>query len=136
MSTLRHCSCCDKELPIDSFTNEEGDCKECNMKRFLLEVFESPKSEEYMWEFRNWEVVAYDTKSLLQESSQYLHIKVLQKDLGINLAVAKRTSVDGSLDDEFLVWVGDRQFVVKATSEPEPRTCGVVISSHNEMENL
>ena len=53
-------------------------------------MFESPKSEQHYWKFRAWSTTAYDTKSLLEEESEYFHIEVMQKNLQHALAVTFR----------------------------------------------
>ena len=137
MDPLRNCTCCDKELPPASFPREVGDCEECCAKRFLIDMFESPKSEQHYWKFRAWSTTAYDTKSLLEEESEYFHIEVMQKNLRINLGIKKKTNTE----DEYLIWVGDKQFIVKATPvTPETielgEDSGKVLSTHEVKDRL
>ena len=141
MDQQRHCTCCERMLPPNYFPRDVGDCNECCTKRFLIEMFESPRSEQRYWKFRNWGSTVYDTKSLLEENAEFLHIEVLQKNLRITLGIKKKASkVDGP-DDEYLIWIGDKQFVVQATAlTPEVieqgQDSGKVLSTHDAKARL
>lgn len=100
-------------------------------------MFESPKSDQHFWKFRAWSITAFDTKSLLEEESEYFHIDVMQKNLRINLGIKKKANSE----DEYLIWVGDKQLVVKATAVT-PGTLelgedsGKVLSTHEVKDRL
>lgn len=129
----RHCSCCDQMLPKESFKNETGDCEKCHMKRLFIELFESPEPEHHLWKFREWSADVYDTRSLLEEEDEFLQIEVLKKNLSIDISVRKRPDSD----DEFQVWVGDKQLIVKASGAKKglyPDDLGKVISIHKSNE--
>lgn len=112
---------------------ENGDCIDCCKKRFFIDMFESPKSIEQLWKFKGWSAEVYDTKSALQESEEYLHVEILKKNFRINMGIKKK---DGS-DDEFQIWIGDKQFVVKAEKVQEIHAdCGKVVSVHKSNEIL
>ena len=130
---MRYCECCDKELPEEKFNQEQGDCGDCCQKRAFIEIFESPKSKTELWKFKGWSALAFDTKSVLEENDEFLHVDVLKKNLKINIGIRKR---DNS-DDEFQIWVGNKQFVVKAEKTDEIHSdCGKVISFHESKEIL
>jgi hypothetical protein len=128
------CECCQEELPKNKFHGESKDCSDCCQKRLFIEIFESPKSINKLWKFKGWSTLVFDTKSALEENGEFLHIDVLKKDIAISIGIKKK---DGS-DDEFQVWVGDKQFVVKATKVTQEidNECGKVISTHQSKEIL
>lgn len=131
---MRHCTCCDQMLPTKSFPREVGDCQDCCMKQFYIELFESPKSEHHLWKFRGWSADVFDTKSVLEEESEFLHIEVLKKNHRIDVAIKKRPDTD----DEFQIWIGNKQFVVKSTKIDEESNvdCGEVVSTHSATDIL
>lgn len=130
---MRQCLCCEKMLPEELFPRKEGDCQECCMKQFMIELYESPKSDKHFWKFRNWSVNVFDTRSVLEEDSEFLHLEILKKDMKIDIAIKKRANKD----NQFQIWIGDKQFVIEATkNENKHKDCGKYISQHEALENI
>lgn len=130
---MRHCTCCDQMLPEVSFPRAKGDCKECCYKQLMIEIKEHPKSDYHLWRFRGWSTNVFDTRTMLEEDSEFLHVEVLQKNLKIDIAIKKKENSD----DEYKVWVGDKQFVVKATkANKDTDDCGKLISTHKATDMI
>ena len=118
------------ELPENAF------CPLCCSERFFADVDHGNKtSKEETWNFRsNWKAKVWNTSSLYEEGSDFLHIDIKQGKLELEMAIKKR---EGSTD-EFLVWIGNKQFVCKAeqTDEDARHEQGKILSEHSPLEIL
>lgn len=111
-------------------------CPTCCSERFFADVEHGNKvSKEENWNFRpNWKAKAYNSVSVFEESFDFLHIDITQGKTELQISVKKR---EGS-DDEFLVWIGDKQFVCKAepTNKEAKGELGKILSEHSPFEIL
>ncbi len=118
------------ELPKNAF------CQLCCSERFFADVEHGNKIlKEETWNFRsNWNTKVWNSSSLYEEGSDFLHIDVKQEKLELQLAIKKR---EGS-NDEFLVWIGDKQFICKAEpiDEEARHEQGKILSEHSPLEIL
>ena len=118
------------KLPKNAF------CPLCCSERFFADVEHGNKVlREETWKFRpNWEIKAWNASSLYEESSDFLHVNITQEKLKLEISIKKREGYD----DEFLVWIGDKQFVCKAESEDEEvkHERGKILSEHSPLEIL
>lgn len=111
-------------------------CDLCCSERFFADIEHSRKNhKKEIWKFRsNWKAEVFNSSSLYEESSDFLHVGIKQEKLDLEIAVKKREGYDG----EFLVWIGNKQFVCKA----EPRDDearherGKVLSEHNPLDTM
>ena len=118
------------ELPKNAF------CPLCCSERFFADVEHGNKIlKEETWNFRsNWNTKVWNSSSLYEEGSDFLHIDVKQEKLELQLAIKKREG----FNDEFLVWIGDKQFICKAEpiDEETRHGQGKILSEHSPLEIL
>ena len=118
------------ELPKNAF------CQLCCSERFFADVDHGNKIlKEETWNFRsNWNTKVWNSSSLYEESSDFIHIDIKQGKLKLEMAIKKR---EGSTD-EFLVWIGDKQFICKAEpiDEEARHEQGKILSEHSPLEIL
>ena len=118
------------ELPKNAF------CSLCCSERFFADVDHGNKVlKEETWNFRsNWNTKVWNSSSLYEEGSDFLHIDIKQGKLELEMAIKKR---EGSTD-EFLVWIGDKQFICKAEpiDEETRHEQGKILSEHSPLEIL
>lgn len=118
------------ELPENAF------CPLCCSERFYADVDNTHKTrKEETWNFRsNWKAKVWNTSSLYEEGSDFLHINIDKGELKLEIAVKKR---EGS-DDEFLVWIGDKQFLCKSEAKDDGarHDQGKVLSEHSPLDIL
>lgn len=118
------------KLPKNAF------CSLCCSERYFADADHRNKVlKKESWNFRsNWKAKVWNASSLYEESSDFLHVNIKQEKLKLEISIKKR---EGS-NDEFLVWIGDKQFLCKAESEDEEvrHERGKILSEHSPLEIL
>lgn len=118
------------ELPKNAF------CPTCCSERFFADMDHTHKShKEETWNFRpNWKTKVWNSSSLYEEGSDFIHVDVKQGKLKLEISIKKREG----FNDQFLVWIGNKQFLCKA----EPKNAdakherGEIVSEHSPLEIL
>ena len=106
-------------------------CFQCHQKRLEIDWLETKDDPEVAYQFRGWKVTAFAGRSLFDRHANWVFIEGHLGDKTIEVSLKKR---EGS-DDEFIVVIGDKQLVVKATDYPESRAGqGRIQSSHDHLE--
>ena len=118
------------ELPKNAF------CPLCCSERFFADMEHGNKIlKEETWNFRsNWQGKVWNTSSLYEENFDFLHIDIKQGKLELEIAIKKREGLNG----EFLVWIGNKQFICKAEPKNDDLRSdqGKVLSEHSTLERL
>ena len=118
------------ELPKNAF------CPLCCTERFFADVeYGNKTSKSKTWKFRSgWKVKTFNTSSLYEESSDFFHADINKGKLQLEISIKKR---EGS-NDEFLVWIGGKQFLCKAEPKNPEAKCGIgtIVSEHTPFEIL
>ena len=118
------------KLPKNSF------CPLCCSERFFADIEHGNKVlKEETWNFRpNWKTKVWNSSSIYEESFDFLHVDIKQENLKLEISIKKREGYK----DEFLVWIGDKQFICKADpiNKEAKHEQGKVLSEHNPLEIL
>lgn len=111
-------------------------CPTCCSERFFADVEHGNKVlKEQNWKFRpNWEAKVFNSVSVFEESFDFLHVDIKQGKIELQISIKKREG----FDDEFLVWVGNKQFICKAepTNKEAKGELGKILSEHSPFEIL
>jgi hypothetical protein len=113
-------------------------CPPCGMDLFKQDMEHSKKNSKEMSFLLSpgWEAEVYNAPNCHEEGQDFLFIDIHMNKgkKGISIGIKKR----GGNSDEFLVWMGDKQFVVRMEEQEEDSSenNGIVISTHDPKEFL
>ena len=139
------CRECEKEWNWEKDEDDTHDliprvCPPCGMDMFKRDIAHSKKNSKEISFLLSpgWEAEVYNAPNCHEEGQDFLFVDISMNKgkKGISIGIKKR----GGNSDDFLVWIGDKQFVVRMEEQGDEEDSssrnGVVISTHDPKEFL
>lgn len=113
-------------------------CPSCALAMFKLDM-EHARINDKTRIFKmgpEWKAKVYNAANRLEEGKDFLFVELLIPKRKESISIAVRKKAGDS--DEFLVWIGDKQLVVRLGNEHDSGDFedGIVVSSHDPLESL
>lgn len=135
--TTRECEGCLEYKTTNEFP-ENKTCPYCNVcwfKRMKNEI-EAPQSVPRTWKMRSlWSATVFESSMMYEEGMEFLHVDINNKRLELNIAVQKRIGAN----DEYIVTVGNKKFLCRATDRDDDTKFGehgIMLSEHHPLEDM